>query len=88
LQFWTFNLIKDNKVKHQLLKSFLPIVVFIVILQGFLDTVFSFNDINPPLTAALILLMVVFVTVFIVFRVSAIIGSQLLRAEKALKESI
>jgi PAS domain S-box-containing protein len=87
LKYWTFNLIKDNKVKRQLLQSFLPIVVFIVILEGFLDTVFSFNDINPPLTAALILLMVVFVTVFIVFRVSSLIGAQLLRAEQALKES-
>ncbi len=87
LKYWTFNLIKDNKVKRQLLKSFLPIVIFIVILEGYLDTVLSFNDINPPLTAALILLMVVFVTVFIVFRVSSIIGAQLLKAEQALKES-
>ena len=87
LQFWTYNLIKDNKVTRQLLKSFLPIVIFIVILQGFLDSVLSFNDINPPLTAALILFMVIVVTVFIVFRVSAISGAQLLKAEEALRES-
>jgi signal transduction histidine kinase len=87
LKFWTFNLIKDNKVTRQLLKSFLPIVVFMVILQGFLDTVFSFNDINPPLTAALILLIVISVTIFIVFRISGIIGAQVLRAEQELKES-
>jgi signal transduction histidine kinase len=58
-----------------------------VILQGFLDTVFSFNDINPPLTAALILLIVISVTIFIVFRISGIIGAQVLRAEQELKES-
>jgi signal transduction histidine kinase len=87
LKYWTFNLIKDNKVTRQLLKSFLPMVVLIVILEGFLDTVFSFNDINPPLTAAFILLIVVFVTVFIILRVSAIIGAQLLRAEESLKKS-
>jgi len=86
-KFWTFNLLKDNKVTRQLLRSFLPIVVFIVILQGFLDNVLSFNDINPPLTSALILFSVVFITVLIVFRVSSISGSQLLRAEEALKES-
>jgi signal transduction histidine kinase len=86
-QFWTFNLIKNNKVTRQLLKSFLPIVIFIVILQGFLDTVYSFNDINPPMTAAIILLTVVFITVFIVFRVSAIIGAQLLKAEETIRES-
>jgi signal transduction histidine kinase len=87
LKFWTFNLLKDNKVTRQLLKAFLPIVIFIVILQGFLDNVLSFNDINPPLTSALILLSVVFITAIIVFRVSSIIGGQLLRAEEALKES-
>jgi signal transduction histidine kinase len=87
LKYWTFNLINDNKVTRQLLKSFLPIVVLIVILEGFLDTVFSFNDINPPLTAALILLIVVFVTVLIILRVSAIIGAQLLNAEELLKKS-
>ncbi len=87
LKFWTFNLLKDNKVTRQLLKAFLPIVVFIVILQGFLDNVLSFNDINPPLTSALILLSVVFITIIIVFRVSSLSGAQLLRAEEALKES-
>jgi PAS domain S-box-containing protein len=87
LKFWTFNLIEDNKVAHQLLKSFLPIVVFMVILQGFLDTVFSFNDINPPLTTALILLTIVVITIFLVLRVSTIFGVQLQRAGQVVKES-
>jgi PAS domain S-box-containing protein len=86
-QFWTFNLIKSNKVTHLLLKSFLPIVVVIIILQGFLDTVWSFNEINPPLTAAFILVIVIAVTTIIVYRVSTIIGAQLLTAERQLKES-
>jgi PAS domain S-box-containing protein len=85
--FWTFNLIKSNKVAHLLLKSFLPIVVIIIILQGFLDTVWSFNDINPPLTGAAILIIVIAVTTVIVYRVSTIIGAQLLTAERQLKES-
>jgi PAS domain S-box-containing protein len=87
LKFWTFNLIEDNKVAHQLLKSFLPIVVFMVILQGFLDTVFSFNDINPPLTTALILLTIVVITIFLVLRVSTIFGVQVQRAGQVVKES-
>jgi two-component system sensor histidine kinase/response regulator len=86
-EFWTFNLLKSNKVTHLLLKSFLPIVVVVIILQGFLDTVWSFNDINPPLTGALVLLIVITVTTIIVYRVSTIIGAQLLTAERQLKES-
>jgi two-component system, sensor histidine kinase and response regulator len=86
-QFWTFNLLKGNKVTHLLLKSFLPVVVVIIILQGFLDTVWSFNDINPPLTGAAILIIVIAVTTVIVYRVSTIIGAQLLTAERQLMES-
>jgi signal transduction histidine kinase len=69
------------------LKSFLPIVVLIVILEGFLDTVLSFNDINPPLTSAIILFIVVSITIFIIYRLSTNIGVQLLSAEQALKKS-
>jgi PAS domain S-box-containing protein len=87
LKFWTFNLIKENKVTIQLLELFLPIVISVVILQGFLDTIFSLNHINPPLTSAIILIIVIGITVVVVIRVSAILGSKLLLAEQALKES-
>jgi len=83
----TFNLIKDNKVTLQLLKSFLPIVVFMVILQGFLVSNFAFHKNNPALSVAFILFIVVVIMVFLVFRVSANIGSQLLRAEMALLDN-
>lgn len=85
--YLTFNLIKANKVQHLLLKSFLPIVIFIIIIQGFLDNVWSFNHLNPSLTGAFILLIVIALTTVIVYRVSAIIGAQLLKAENQLKES-
>jgi len=87
LQFWTFNLIKDNKVTFQLLKTFLPIIVFIVILQGFLDATFSFNDINPILSSVIVLIIVISITAVVVIRVSAILGSQMLRAEQELIQS-
>lgn len=86
-KFYTFSLIKANKVTRLLLKFFLPVVVFIVVLQGFLDTVFSFNDINPPLTGAIILLIFICITTYIIYKVSDIIGVQLLAAEKQLKDS-
>ncbi len=86
-KYWTFNLIKDNKITRLLLKSFLPVVLSISILQGLLDTTFSINNLNPTLTSAIILLIVIIVTTFIVYRVSTVIGNQLLRAEQQLKES-
>ncbi len=83
----TFNLIENNKVSYLLLKSFLPVVVFIIILQGFLDSHWSFNDTNPPLTGAIILVIVTVVTTVMVYRLSTIIGAQLLKAERQLMES-
>jgi signal transduction histidine kinase len=86
-KYLTFNLIKDNKVTLQLLKSFLPIVVFVVILQGFLISNFTFHKNNPALSVAIILFIVVVIMIILVFRISASIGSRLLRAEIALKEN-
>jgi two-component system, sensor histidine kinase and response regulator len=85
--FWTFDLIEENKVTRLLLKSFLPIVIIIIIFQGYLITTFSLNLKNPALSVAIILLIVVVITIYIVIRVSTVLGINLVRAEKALKES-
>jgi PAS domain S-box-containing protein len=85
--YWPYRLLKQNKITHLLLISLLPVVVLIIVLQGFLDTVFSFNDINPPLTGAVILVIVIVVTTFIIYRAASIIGNQLHATEKALAES-
>ena len=87
LQFWTYKLISDNKVTLLLLKTFLPIILFIVILQGFLITNFSIAYDNPTLSAAIVLLIVLGITAFVVIRISTILGDRLLRAEQAIKES-
>jgi PAS domain S-box-containing protein len=87
VQFWTFNLIKSNSISRQLLKWFLPIVIFIVILQGLLITNISIHISNPVLSASLILLIVLFLTVIVVIRVSSIIGIRILNSEKELTNS-
>lgn len=87
LKYWTFNLIKKNPTEFLLLKTFLPLVVFVVVLQGFLETNFSINHNNPTLTSALIILIIVILTIFIVFRATAFLGEKLMRAEKKLRES-
>ncbi len=86
-RFWTFNLITDNNITRQLLRSFLPVVVVIVIFQDYLIANLSFHLKNPTLSIAVILLVSIPVTIFLLTRVSANIGTQLLRAEQQLKES-
>ena len=87
LKFWTFNLIKQNQPEFQLLKTFLPLVVFMVLLQGFIQTNFSFYNNNPTLTSAIAILIIITLTVIIIIRLSVILGGKLMKAEKVLMES-
>jgi len=87
LQYWTFNLLKKNSIEIQLLKSFLPIIISLIILQGFLVTNYSIHTSNPTLSIAFILLIVISGTTFIVLKVSSGLGTKLQKAEQAIKES-
>ena len=87
LKFWTFNLIKKNTTEFLLLKTFLPLVVFIVVLQGFIGTNFSVIHNNPTLSSAIVILIIVVLTIFVVIKASFVLGGKLMRAEIALRES-
>ena len=86
-RYWTFNMKIKNPIVITLLQSFLPIVIFITILQGLLTSNFSINQDNPGLSIALILLITIFITVFIVIVLSRSLGDDLQKAEQALSES-
>jgi PAS domain S-box-containing protein len=87
VRFWSFNLIRKNPVEILLFKSFLPIVIFIVVLQGYLVTHFSLHTTKPTLSIAVILLMVIGVTIFIILKVSSILGDRLQKSEQKIKDS-
>ena len=86
-RFWTFNLLKDNRITHQLLRSFLPTVVGIVMLAAYFNNSISFDNINPTLISSLILLITILVSVILITQISKNIGAQLLKVEKSLQES-
>jgi PAS domain S-box-containing protein len=87
LKFWTFNLIKDNTIALQLLKSFLPIVVLAVIVQGLLISNLHVTQNNLTLLVTLILFIVIVFIVFIVIKASMDLGYKFNRAEQAIRES-
>ena len=87
LKFRAFNMLKDNTIALRLLKSFLPIVIFAVIVEGLLITNISVRGNNPTLSVALVLFFVVALIVIIVLRASIGIGNKLLRAEQAVIDS-
>jgi PAS domain S-box-containing protein len=86
VRFWSFNMIRKNAIEILLFKSFLPIVIFIVVLQGYLVTHFSLQTKLPTFSVAVILLMVIGVTVFIITKVSSIIGEKLHKSEQIIKD--
>ncbi len=86
-KYWNFNLFTENKITSLLLKSFLPVVVFLVILQGILINYFPLVRNNSTLSIAIVLLIIVAITIPVLIRISAIIGNQIFSAEQKLKES-
>jgi len=87
LKFWSFNIIGENIIKRQLLKSFLPIVILIIIVQGYLITNFSLRHQHPALTSALIILIAIFVTILMVLRISELLGKQIQKVEISLRKN-
>ena len=87
LKFWTFNIIKENKISIQLLKWFLSISIFIIVLQGYLIVNYSVIVNNLTLFVALALFIVIPINILLVVKVSSLIGIKLLTAEQKLKES-
>ncbi len=87
VRHWSFNLIRKKTISILLFKSFLPIVIFIVVLQGYLVTHFSLHTTKPTLSVAIILLLVIGVTIFIITKVSTIIGDRLHKSEQMIKDS-
>ena len=87
LKFWTFNLIKENKISIQLLKSFLPFALFTVLLQGFLISNVSVSKASLTLFIALIAFIVALFIVISVIKVSSKLGDSLQKAEQVYFES-
>jgi PAS domain S-box-containing protein len=87
LRFWTFNLFKVNQVSLQLLKWFLPIVVFSIVLFGYLVISLSTEVQSLTPLVAIIALTVTILIVLVVIKVSENIGEKLHRAEQSVRES-
>lgn len=85
VNYWTFNLIK-NKAQFQLLKTFLPMVIVVVVMQGLIEINLIVNQKNPTLTTAVIILLIVGLTGFLIMRASKSLSNKLIEAENALKE--
>jgi two-component system, sensor histidine kinase and response regulator len=87
-RIWMFNYQHlDNQHTRQLIKSFLPVVIFLILLDGFLDARVSLYNVNPTLKSAIILISVIVITALLIIRVSAEVGKELLTKEKKLKEN-
>lgn len=84
LKYWTFNRIDINSSEFVIIKSFLPFVIIVVVVQGLLATVFTIKINNPTLSIALVLIIIIPFVVFLAIKVSSIIGVELREAQDRL----
>jgi signal transduction histidine kinase len=85
-KFYTLNILRPNKVALMLLKSFLPISAFIVIIQALMITRLHFTNENFTLSIAFILISVLIVTIILIYRISSRVGNQIHQLNNELKE--
>jgi signal transduction histidine kinase len=81
---WPVNAFTGTSVRARLLKSFLPLIVFMVLLSGSVSNRALSTSSNPALTASLIALVTAVIVGFIVTRLSSRIGGQIDRTNAML----
>jgi signal transduction histidine kinase/CheY-like chemotaxis protein len=81
-----FGLSVRNTIQYQLSTSFIPLVIIIIILHGFLVTIISSRFHNPAIYSAILLFAAVVVSILIINKNSALIGAKISKAEQLLQE--
>jgi CheY-like chemotaxis protein len=77
LKYWTFKWVEKNSSEFILIKSFLPFVILLVIVQALLASIFTNESNNPTLSITLVLLIIIPLVVLLVVKISSIIGVDL-----------
>ncbi len=82
-QYWPLCLVVGSSTHARLMRTFLPITVFIVLLEGWVYTyIFCKPKNNPALISALLVILLVVIVGVLVSRISNIIANTIDSAEK------
>jgi signal transduction histidine kinase len=84
---WPVSAFIGSSVKARLLRSFVPLMVFVVLVSGSLSNTMLSSSSNPALTASIIALMTALVVGYLVTRLSGRIGGQIDRTNALLLET-
>lgn len=84
---WPVSAFVGSSVKARLLRSFVPLVVFVVLISGSLSNTALSSSSNPALTASVIALVTALVVGYLVTRLSGRIGGQIDRTNASLLET-
>lgn len=85
LGFWPFSALRSNAIGNKLAKTFLPVIVFLLILNSYLQSSVMINLQNPALVSAISLIIALPVIGFIIISISKSLGKSL---EKAQQETL
>ncbi len=81
-----FGLSPKKSIQYQLSTSFIPLVIAIIVIHGFLDTIISSNLANPAFYSAILLFVAVLLSILIINKNSALIGNKIAKAEQLIQE--
>ena len=91
LSFFQFNGIieqlNNQTIKNSLLKSFIPLILGIIIIQGFLYVYIYSNNYNSALLSAIVLFLAIALSIFLIIKISSVFERKLLQSEFDLRES-
>lgn len=81
-----YKLSKKQSLSFQLASSFLPILITVVILQGFLNSLIFLNTQNPTLISICLLIVALLLSIYFINRNALIIGDQFTLNELKLRQ--
>lgn len=85
-KFWPFSLLIGNTTETKLTKSFLPIILLLLILNSYLNSNVLIKFKNPALTSALVLIIAIILIGIIITFISKSLGRSLEKTKQELKE--
>lgn len=85
--FWPFSILIGKTTEQRLTKAFLPLILFLLIFNSYLNSNVFIHFQNPALLSAIVLIIAILLTGIIIVYISKSLGSSLEKAQQAIMET-
>ena len=81
-KFWK----NPNTIHLQLSNTFIPLFIFIITIQGFIETQIVHHSHNPAIISAFVFIVALVISVYFIHKFASIVGGKIIKSENELKE--